>query len=121
MVHRTRVLYAVIILMHRILKKDYGHSLDGATIRLLLNLKREYGETLDWVIPYLGDWHILKNFQEVLMKICWDAGLKDVAKLTHKQSTLSSLGSCSNFKRTHRFILQVYEAIFMLQFQFLKL
>ena len=89
---------------------------DGATIRLLLNVKREYGEALDWVIPYLGDWHILKNFQEVLMKIFWDAGLKDVAKLSHKQSTLRGLASCSNFKHTHRFILQVYEAILMLQF-----
>ena len=90
---------------------------DGATVRLLLNLKTEYGESLDWMIPYLGDWHILKNFQEVLMKIFWDAGLKEIAKKTHKQMTLNSLGNCSNFKRTHRFILQVYEAIYMVQFQ----
>lgn len=90
---------------------------DGATVRLLLNLKAEYGESLDWMIPYLGEWHILKNFQEVLMKIFWDAGLKEIAKQTHKQMTLNSLGNCSNFKRTHRFLLQVYEAIFMFQFQ----
>ncbi|XP_041452570.1 uncharacterized protein LOC121405715 isoform X1 [Lytechinus variegatus] len=86
---------------------------DGATIKMLINMKREYGEVLDWVIPFLGDWHVLKNFQEVIMKIFWDAGLKDLAKLAHKQMTLQSLASCSNFKRTHRFILQSYEAIFM--------
>ncbi|XP_071481651.1 uncharacterized protein [Diadema antillarum] len=98
--------------------KDINHLIvvgDGATIRLLVNLKNEFRESLDWVIPYLGDWHVLKNYQEVLMKVFWDAGLKDVAKITHKQSTLSSLGNCSNFKRTHQFLLQVFEAIFMVQ------
>lgn len=47
------------------------------------------------------------------MKIYWEAGLKDFAKESHKNLTLPSFGSCSNFKRTHRFSLQVYEAIFM--------
>ena len=86
---------------------------DGATIKLLMNIKKKYGEQLDWVIPFIGDWHVLKNFQEVLMKIFWHSGLKDVAKLAHKQMTLQSLVSCSNFKRTHRFLMQCYEAIFM--------
>ena len=90
---------------------------DGATIKLLLNIKKEYGQSLDWVIPFLGDWHILKNFQEVLMKIYWDSGLKEIAKLSHKHITLQSLSSCSNYKRTHRFFLQVFEAIFMCQYQ----
>ena len=90
---------------------------DGATFKMLLNIKREYGAALDWLIPYIGDWHLLKNYQEVLMKIFWDAGLKDLAKVTHKNMTLNSLSSCSNFKRTHKFLLQVHEALFMFQFQ----
>ena len=49
---------------------------DAATIWLLFHVKKEYGECLDWVIPYLGDWHVLKNFQVVIMKIFWDGGLK---------------------------------------------
>ena len=90
---------------------------DAATVKLLMNIKKEYGQSLDWVLPYLGDWHILKNFHEVLMKIYWDSGLKEIAKLSHKHITLNSLMTCSNFKRTHRFFLQVYEAIYMLQYQ----
>ncbi|XP_022111561.1 uncharacterized protein LOC110990766 [Acanthaster planci] len=90
---------------------------DGATFRILLDVKKEYGEVLDWVVPYIGDWHILKNFQEVLMKVFWDAGLKDIARLTHKGGTLRNMKSCSNFKRTHRFILQVYEAFYIHQFK----
>lgn len=54
---------------------------DGAMIRILLHIKREYGQTMDWVIPFIEDWHVLKNFQEVLMKTYWDTGLKDVAKI----------------------------------------
>ena len=90
---------------------------DGATIKLLYDIKSEYGKALDWVIPFLGDWHVLKNFQEVLFKIFWDAGLKDVAKMSHKSSTLQSLASCSNFKRNHRFLIQVHEAVYMCQWQ----
>lgn len=86
---------------------------DGATVKLLLNLKKEYGQALDWMLPFLGDWHTLKNYQEVIMKIFWHAGLKDVAKLAHKKMTLQSLATCSSFKRTHRFIMQSYEAVFM--------
>ena len=71
---------------------------DGATIKLLSEIKFEYGDSLGWVIPYLGDWHVLKNFQEVIMKIYWDAGLKEVAKITHKQGTLQRLQSCGSFK-----------------------
>ncbi|XP_072175113.1 LOW QUALITY PROTEIN: uncharacterized protein [Diadema setosum] len=86
---------------------------DGATVKLLLNLKKEYGQSLDWMLPFLGDWHTLKNYQEVIMKIFWHAGLKEVAKLAHKKMTLQSLASCSSFKKTHRFIMQSYEAVFM--------
>lgn len=46
----------------------------------------------------LGDRHVLKNYQEVLMKIFWDARLKGIAKLAHKNMTLKSLVSCSNIQ-----------------------
>ncbi len=72
---------------------------------------------LHGVIPYLGDWHVLKNFQEVIMKIYWDASLKEVAKINHKQGTLQRLQSCASFKMTHRFFMQVYESIYAYQLQ----
>ena len=100
--------------------KDINHLVvagDGATFKLILDIKQEYGDSMEWLIPYIGDWHLLKNYQEVIMKIFWDSGLKDLAKSTHKNMTLNSLCTCSNFKRTHRFLLQAHEAILMLQFQ----
>ena len=39
---------------------------DGKTYRYhLLNLKKLYGSSLSWMLPFPGDWHILKNLQPV--------------------------------------------------------
>lgn len=73
------------------------------------------------MLPFPGDWHTLKNLQPVLMKIYWDGGLKDVASTIHKSHTLRSLQVTSNFKRTHRFFLQSWEAFYLRQLeQFVK-
>ena len=90
---------------------------DIKTFEYIMKVKAELGSALDWVIPYPGDWHVLKNFQEVIMKIYWDAGLKDLAKITHFNMNLTKLQSCGNFKKTHRFLMQSYEAVYMLQFK----
>ena len=42
---------------------------DQATYEHLQSIKIEYGNDLSWMIPFPGDWHFLKNFQEVLIKI----------------------------------------------------
>ena len=49
------------------------------TYNKLQMLKTEYGIDLSWMIPIPGDWHFLKNYQEVLLKVYFDAGLSDVA------------------------------------------
>ncbi len=36
---------------------------DGKFYEILKSLQFEYGEELSWVIPYPGDWHMLKNYQ----------------------------------------------------------
>ena len=89
---------------------------DAKTYDYIMKLKVEYGQLLDWVIPYPGDWHVLKNYQEVLMKIFWDAGLKEITNNVHKAAS-SKIQSCSIFKRTHRLLLQVFEALYMFQIQ----
>ena len=48
---------------------------DAKTYMHLINLKCEYGEALSWLVAFPGDFHALRNYHEVLMKVYWDAGL----------------------------------------------
>ena len=81
---------------------------DQATYERLQSIKTEYGNDLSWLIPFPGDWHMLKNFQEVLIKIYFDAGLIELAAASGYQP--NSIGS--NFKRTHNFLLEVWESMY---------
>ena len=52
---------------------------DAKTYTHLINLKCEYGEALRWLVAFPGEFHTLRNYQEVVMKAYWDAGLKQLA------------------------------------------
>ena len=49
---------------------------------LLHKLRKENGSQLQWLLPMPGDWHILYNYQKVLLKVYSDAGLVQLAKET---------------------------------------
>ena len=52
---------------------------DAKTHLRLKELKQQYGSELDWLIPFVGDWHVLYNYQKALMKVYYEAGLKVLA------------------------------------------
>ena len=86
---------------------------DAKTYLRLKELKQEYGDELKWLLPFIGDWHVLFNYQKVLMKVYFEVGLKDLARAAgFRAETLTSLGNASNFKRTHAFLMQVWEALY---------
>ena len=35
---------------------------DAKTYARLQELKHRYGQDLDWLLPFIGDWHHLKNY-----------------------------------------------------------
>lgn len=41
---------------------------DQVTYERLQSIKKEYGNDLKWLLPFPGDWHLLKKYQEVLFK-----------------------------------------------------
>ena len=86
---------------------------DAKPYEIIQVLKFEYGSEFDWVIAYPGDWHLLKNYQNCLMKPFYEAGLKDLASVSGYP--LPSIQNCTQFQRTHHFLLERH----MLQ-QFIK-
>ncbi|KAJ8036249.1 hypothetical protein HOLleu_20166 [Holothuria leucospilota] len=85
---------------------------DAKTYEHLLEAKRVYGEDLDWLLPYLGEWHLLKNVQAPLMKIYNDAGLRQLLGMLHKGATHTAVASASGFRKTHVFLIQSWEAMY---------
>ena len=87
---------------------------DAKTYDLLQSLCVEYGHHLKRLLPFPGDWHVHFNYQKVIMKAYSDAGLVQLAKEAgHRAETLTSLIQCSNFRRTHAFLMQSFDRFFL--------
>ena len=69
---------------------------DAKVYDILQSIKFEYSDEVKWLIPYPGDWHMLKNYQLALMKPYFDAGLKSLAKAA--SYPLAAIQSCGQFK-----------------------
>ena len=83
---------------------------DAKIYELLQSLKLEYGDELQWLIPYPGDWHLLMNYQSALIKPYFDAGLKTLAEACGY--SIAAIQNCTQFKRTHHFIMESWEALY---------
>ena len=86
---------------------------DAKTYDLIRKIRSEYGNHMSWLIPWPGDWHILLNYQKAIMKAYVDSVLMKLAEVTaYRSETLTSLVQCTNFRRTHNFLLQAMEAFY---------
>ncbi len=86
---------------------------DAKTYKILVDLCKQYGHALKWVLPFPGDWHTIYNYLKVLTKIYWDAGFQQLAQASgYRAETLSSLSNASNFRKSHSVFIHIVEAIF---------
>ena len=83
---------------------------DAKLYEIFQSLKLEYGDELKWLLIYPGDWHLLKNYQIALVKPYFEPGLRELAKAC--KYPLAAIKSCSQFKRSHNFILEAWESVY---------
>lgn len=57
-----------------------------------------------------GDWHVLSSSINEGILSCWFKGIADASE--YRAETLKLLDKCSHFKRTHSFLLQVWESLY---------
>ena len=88
---------------------------DAKLYEVLQSLKHEYGDELGWVLPFPGDWHMLKNFQNALIKPYFDMGLRELARASGYP--VAAIQACSQFKRTHRFLIEAWQALYLVMVQ----
>jgi hypothetical protein len=88
---------------------------DAKVYHLLIKLKDEDPEGLSWVLPFMGDWHTLKNYAFGLLKIYGPAGLDDLIALLHKGRTENCVKTCTDFEKTSSFFLQTWEALYRIE------
>ena len=77
---------------------------DQQTYNLMKILKTKYHDQFMWLIPYPGDWHLLKLAAENIRDIIWDGGFqylaglcnfnKDVTQWKDLHGLISSLHEC---------------------------
>ena len=83
---------------------------DGQVFDFINRIKSEQEDSMMWLIPMLGDFHLLFNTMPIIMKVYWKGGLLDLK--THGGAALTGLGKCQHFRRTHMFLVQTWEAIY---------
>ncbi len=112
--HKDTVIFVRNDLHTRFIKrKGMKHLLvegDAKLYEVLQSVKFEYGVEYSYLIPMLGDWHLLKNYQIALVKPYFEAGLKELAQVAGYP--VAAIQTCGQFKRTHRFLLEAWESIY---------
>ena len=82
---------------------------DQATYQRLQSIRALYGNDLSWMIPFPGDWHCLKNYQEVLLRFILMQVFVTWPKLVATNQTQLVL-----FHKNPPFLLEVWESIYRL-------
>ena len=90
---------------------------DAKTYDHLVQLKNEFPDKLEWLLPFIGDWHTLKNYQLTLMKIYLDAGLRELVHLFHQGILAKVVSEATGFDKTHTFLVQCWEALYRFELQ----
>ena len=82
---------------------------------MLQSLKYKYGEELSRFLPFPGNWRMLKNFQNALIKPYFHMGLKELARVSGYP--VAAIQACSQFKCTHHFLIEAWQVLYLVMLQ----
>ena len=85
-------------------------SADLKAFQVICSIKDDYGEKMDWLLPYLADIHILMNYFVGVLGRRWHAGVEKALAEIYKKNTLESIKKFTNFSRTLNAVLLLDEA-----------
>jgi hypothetical protein len=88
---------------------------DAKVYDYLLKIKDQDPTDYAWLIPFMGDWHTMKNYACSLLKIYGPAGLEDLIGLLHKGRTEKGVRNCTDFEKTFAFFMQSWESMYRLE------
>ena len=82
---------------------------DAKLYDIIQALKHEYGEDFKWLKK---DWHMLKKLSSCPY---FDMGLRQLAHTSGYP--VAAIQSCSQFKRTHHFLMEAWQAFYQVMVQ----
>eukprot|EP00951_Prasinocladus_malaysianus_P011669 scaffold86497_cov26-Prasinocladus_malaysianus.AAC.1 len=80
---------------------------DQQTYALVLQLKRADSQEWEWLHAYPGDWHIMLNGAQNLLRLIWEGGGKDAAAACG----LPSMNASGKWRDCHMVILTLWHAL----------
>jgi hypothetical protein len=78
---------------------------DQQTYSLVKNLMKKYPDSFDWIIPMIGDWHLLKLASECIKSILWDGGLHQLGM------ECGHLKEIFQWRDIHNLLIAVHEGL----------
>ena len=93
---------------------------DGLTVNLLYQIKDEYGESMKWLFIMLGTWHTLKDYLRIFMQKYRYAFIQPVLEQSFSANTLGGIIGVSQWEKSHRYGLYIFEALLRLLVEYLK-
>ena len=78
---------------------------DQQTYALMQTLIKKNPECYGWVLPYIGDWHLLKNCAETIRDMLWAGGLQHLANQCGYHKDLN------RWRDIHKMLVGVHESL----------
>ena len=83
-------------------------SADLKAFQMICSIKDDYGEEMDWLLPYLADIHILMSYFAGVLGRHWHTGVETALTEIYKKNTLESIKKVTKISPGHRMLFSCW-------------